>query len=103
MREGRLHIGRPLFERNRAAIEASVQRLAQRLPLLQHLKHLEVFSRQPLVIDRVLMAMHREIHLPARQCPQNLHREALAGLVASGLPDTTRLAALADMVLLRSN
>ncbi|MBU6465929.1 MAG: polyprenyl synthetase family protein [Burkholderiales bacterium] len=40
---------------------------------------------------------------PARQCAQNLHREALAGLVASGLPDTTWLAALADMVLLRSN
>ena len=40
---------------------------------------------------------------PARQCAQNLHREALAGLDASGLPDTTWLAALADMVLLRSN
>ena len=40
---------------------------------------------------------------PAQQCAQNLHREALVGLAASGLPDTTRLAALADMVLLRSN
>lgn len=40
---------------------------------------------------------------PARQCAQNLHAEALAGLAASGLPDTARLASLADMVLLRSN
>jgi len=39
----------------------------------------------------------------ARQCAQNLHSDALAGLAASGLRDTVRLAALADMVLLRSN
>ena len=39
----------------------------------------------------------------ARQCAQNLHSDALAGLAASGLRDTARLAALADMVLLRSN
>ncbi len=39
----------------------------------------------------------------ARQCAQNLHGEALAGLAASGLRNTERLAALADMVLLRSN
>ena len=39
----------------------------------------------------------------ARQCAQNLQRDALAGLAASGLRDTARLAALADMVLLRSN
>ncbi len=39
----------------------------------------------------------------ARQCAQNLHSDALAGLAASGLRDAARLAALADMVLLRSN
>ena len=39
----------------------------------------------------------------ARQRAQNLHSDALAGLAASGLRDTARLAALADMVLLRSN
>jgi len=39
----------------------------------------------------------------ARQCAQNLHRDALEGLAACGLGNTARLAALADMVLLRSN
>jgi farnesyl diphosphate synthase len=39
----------------------------------------------------------------ARRCAQNLHSDALAGLAACGLRHTERLAALADMVLLRSN
>ena len=39
----------------------------------------------------------------ARQCAQNLQTQALAGLAATDLPDTARLAALADMVLQRSS
>ncbi len=39
----------------------------------------------------------------ARQSAQNLHAEALAGLAASGLRNTARLTALADLVLQRSN
>ncbi len=39
----------------------------------------------------------------ARQCAQNLHREAIDSLSASGLRNTAQLSALAHMVLQRSN